>query len=397
MGVVVEAVQGERKGFGGVVGVVEGRRGDRRVSGVVCEGVCRIVGSREWEGMEDDMGGLEEVEEKEEEGGEVEEGWKRGCEKRIVELLVEELEGGKGVWRMICLGWLLRPDELRREFCEKNGLKELVRLLGRDGKGIKEGRNEEGYVDRDEREFVYRTLFVVWMLSFVKKLNCRRVVLNSVISTRLIKVLVALLDDVRKQRLKVARITLAILRNLVDGKNCESLQKRVKQDMVSVGMMNVLDRVFNTVGQLWCADIETAADAEFLKNTLEEAEKDMTTFDRYIAQVSSGSLQWSSMHRDPMFFKEHVEKLVSSHRRIIQRLAEVVAPDTKVADEIRIIACNDLKQIVDTLPSVRAVSENVPKLKAHLFQLMIEAKNPEVRQNALLCAQKLLVRGQTTR
>eukprot|EP00172_Hildenbrandia_rubra_P003944 Plantae.Rhodophyta-Hildenbrandia_rubra.ctg7089.p1 GENE.Plantae.Rhodophyta-Hildenbrandia_rubra.ctg7089~~Plantae.Rhodophyta-Hildenbrandia_rubra.ctg7089.p1 ORF type:complete len:458 (+),score=88.20 Plantae.Rhodophyta-Hildenbrandia_rubra.ctg7089:3487-4860(+) len=355
---VLDGVKNVEDGLGKMVGIVVERISDREMSETAGTAVSTALGWRE----------LDDLSAK----------WVGECSRRLVDTLITEVSLTKNLWALDCLGLLLKRDGVRIVFCERDGLTTLVEVLRAGG---------------DDREEVYKTVFAVWMLSFAGSDNAKKVVLSYALSSRLIMALLSLLDDLRKQRLKVVRVTLATLRNL--SKEDESNSKlctEFRQEMVSMGMKNVLEKMFSVVGSLWCSDMEAGLDAEFLKETLAKEEDAMSSFDKYAAEVRSGALHQSSMHRDDNFFLVNAEKFVSTHRDIILSLAKMTSIKTNFSDEERVIACSDLEKIIESGPIPRSICLKLPNLKANLLYLMTSAENLELRQASLACVQRLLMK-----
>ena len=165
--------------------------------------------------------------------------------------------------------------------------------------------------------------------------------------------------------------------------------------MVGVGVRKMLVDVTRTAsafGSLQDWDREAAADVECLFDVLAKEENEMTTFDKYLGELRSGALRWSSMHLDESFFVANIEEIGPKARELVLKLAEYISGNAAVPDEARAIACSDLAFIVRISPVARSITLSVPNLKSNIMALMTSAADSQVRQKALVCAQALLTR-----
>ncbi|KAJ2144114.1 H(+)-transporting V1 sector ATPase subunit H [Coemansia sp. RSA 678] len=126
-----------------------------------------------------------------------------------------------------------------------------------------------------------------------------------------------------------------------------------------------------------------------LTDTLAEHTGIMTSWDEYVNQLKSGKLEWSGWHRSEQFWKIHVAKMDENDHRIVRLLARVLmAPessDTSVA-----VACHDLSQYVKYNPEGKKFVAKVGA-KQRVMQLMTEGATAEVKYEALMCVQQIML------
>merc|ERR1712137_1247790 len=99
------------------------------------------------------------------------------------------------------------------------------------------------------------------------------------------------------------------------------------------------------------------ADAQLLQEKLEIVFEDMSTFDEYASEVSSGLLEWSPVHRSEKFWRENVERLNDDRHKLVKILIQLL--ETSTDPKVLAVAAHDVgeyvrhyprgKQVLDTL------------------------------------------------
>ncbi|KAK9188267.1 hypothetical protein WN944_019668 [Citrus x changshan-huyou] len=148
---------------------------------------------------------------------------------------------------------------------------------------------------------------------------------------------------------KVVRVVVLILRNLLPKGNFAA-------EMIDLGLPQVVQSL---KAQAW-------SDEDLLEglNQLEEGLKDnikrLSSFDKYKQEVLLGHLDWSPMHKDPLFWRDNITNFEENDFQFIQyhSAGRVIVTDLKA-------------------------KERVMKLMNH--------ENTEVTKSALLCIQKLFL------
>ncbi|KAK3269306.1 hypothetical protein CYMTET_22246, partial [Cymbomonas tetramitiformis] len=104
-------------------------------------------------------------------------------------------------------------------------------------------------------------------------------------------------------------------------------------------------------------------------------------------EVLSGTLDWSSMHTDPAFWRENVTKFEEKDckvLRVLLKLLEVSRDSRTLA-----VACHDVGQFMQHHSHGKFIVQEL-KGKELAMGLMAHA-DPEVQKQALLCVQKLMI------
>lgn len=318
--------------------------------------------------------------------------------RRFVNSLITEIALTASPRALGALGALLRRDFARVAFCHRDGLSTLADTLLTEpgtahtsiGKAVSGGDAEN--TTADAVAATYHAVFAVWMLSFSTSSDSVQVLLSCALSTRLVLVLANLLDHASGQRIKIARLTLASLRNLATGTT--DLHSRIRKDMVAAEIPVVLDRLMRHgtgPGSVLGRDSEAIDDAQFLAELLQHEQSAMSTVEMYVAELRSGALHWSAIHRNAGFWTANAQTLVSSNREVLSMLADVIAGNVDASDEARSVACSDLAHVLRESVTGRAAALSHPNLKRDLMNLMTSAGDPSVKGAALTCVQLLLL------
>ncbi|ERN17435.1 hypothetical protein AMTR_s00037p00233030 [Amborella trichopoda] len=126
-------------------------------------------------------------------------------------------------------------------------------------------------------------------------------------------------------------------------------------------------------------------------NQLEEGLKDnikkLCSFDKYEQEVLLGHLDWSPMHRDPVFWRENITNFEENDFQIVRVLLTIL--DTSTDPRALAVACYDLSQFIQYHPAGRGILSDL-KAKDWVMKLM-NHENPEVIKNALLGIQRLFL------
>ncbi|KAI0567289.1 V-ATPase subunit H [Gracilaria domingensis] len=315
---------------------------------------------------------------------------------RLIAMLITELVLTSSPPALSALAKLLRRDAARYIFCKKDGVSTLASILrttpGHSFTAIGE-QIAHAQTNADPVEASYHAVFAVWMLTFAKHSNVVHMFLKSVVSSRLVVVLAKLLNHSSGQRLKIARVTLASLRNMATG--ATDLHREVRRDLVCTDIPHTLQRIMHMTsgaGSLIGKDDDAMADAHALHELLLKEKASMSSLQAYISELKFGALHWSPLHTDSLFWEKNAAKLVQSHREVLTLLSDTISSG-KASDEERLIACHDLVCLIQYSPTGRHAIASIPGLKACLMKLMTSAPNPQLRHKALNCVQLILLSG----
>eukprot|EP01114_Cavostelium_apophysatum_P023162 TRINITY_DN863_c0_g1_i1.p1 TRINITY_DN863_c0_g1~~TRINITY_DN863_c0_g1_i1.p1 ORF type:complete len:459 (-),score=149.73 TRINITY_DN863_c0_g1_i1:15-1391(-) len=247
-----------------------------------------------------------------------------------------------------------RKNQFREAFAAQDGLKLLGNILEAKSKSV---------------QILYQTLYCLWLLSY------STTVAEQINNTTVIKNLVECLKRTGTHD-KVIRMTLATLRNLM---NVSSNNEQ----MIDAGIIKPLENLKN---RNW-ADDDLTEDLDKLNDVLHQNIALLSTFDVFKKELQSGSLDWTPAHRSEKFWKENVHHFEDDNNKALILLKDILANSSDPT--VLSVACFDAGEVARFHPRGRTLIQQVG-LKVPLMKHM-EDKNPEVRKQALLAVQKLMV------
>jgi V-type H+-transporting ATPase subunit H len=254
-----------------------------------------------------------------------------------------------------CLSNLLKKTSVRTLFVQADGVKLLIPLISPAS-------------TQQSTQFLYETCLCIWLLSFYDA------AVDYLSTTRVMPRLVEVVKSSTKE--KVVRVVVMSLRNLL-AKGAFAAQ------MIDLGMLQIVQ---NLKAQAW-TDEDLLDALNQLEVTLKDSLKKLSSFDKYKQQVLLGHLDFSPMHKDPMFWRENINNFEENDFQILRVLMTVI--DTSTDTTALAVACYDLSQFLQYHPSGRIVVADL-KAKDRVMKLM-NHDNAEVRKNALLCVQRLFL------
>jgi len=247
-----------------------------------------------------------------------------------------------------------KKDEIREYFAAEDGLNLLANLLEKKNKNV---------------QILYQTVYCLWILTYNAKVAA---LIND---TRVIRCLVELLRKTGTHD-KVIRMSLATLRNLLNvSKNNEQ--------MIDFGIMKPLENLQN---RNW-ADEDITDDLKYISDNLQTNINALSTFDVFKQELQSGDLDWTPAHRSEKFWKENVHHFEEDNCKALRLLKEILAGSDNSL--VLSVACFDVGEFARFHPRGRTLIQQMG-LKVPLMKHM-EDKNADVRKQALLAVQKLMV------
>ncbi|CAE8623305.1 unnamed protein product [Polarella glacialis] len=219
--------------------------------------------------------------------------------------------------------------------------------------------------------YLYKCVFAIWMLSFDSE------------ATKVLKerqVIKKIRDIVTCSRVeKVIRLCLTVLKNFLGNKGlCE--------DIVEEG---ILEAVQVLEFEKW-RDTELYDDIRDMATQISSEVNEMSNFERYERELQTGRLQWGFIHSSK-FWAENALKFESNDFRALKVLAglllSLLTDSTTLA-----VACHDLGEFVTLHPFGKKKVAQL-QVKERVMELMgnTEASHKEVRREALLCCQKIML------
>lgn len=254
-----------------------------------------------------------------------------------------------------CLAALLKEPMVRSSFVQADGVKLLTPLISPAS-------------TQQSIQLLYETCLCVWLLSYYEP------AVEYLATTRTLPRLIDVVKSSTKE--KVVRVVVLILRNLLPKGNFAA-------QMIDLGLPQVVQSL---KAQAW-------SDEDLLEglNQLEEGLKDnikrLSSFDKYKQEVLLGHLDWSPMHKDPLFWRDNITNFEENDFQILRVLLTIL--DTSSDPRALAVACFDLSQFIQYHPAGRVIVTDL-KAKERVMKLM-NHENTEVTKSALLCIQRLFL------
>ncbi|XP_047327094.1 V-type proton ATPase subunit H [Impatiens glandulifera] len=253
------------------------------------------------------------------------------------------------------LATLLKEPTVRSSFVQADGVKLLIPLISPAS-------------TQQSIQLLYETCLCIWLLSFYEP------AVEYLATSRTIPRLIDVVKGSTKE--KVVRVVVLTLRNLLP-------KGTFGAQMVDLGLPQIVQ---NLKAQAW-------SDEDLLEalNQLEEGLKDnikkLSSFDKYKQEVLLGHLDWSPMHKDPIFWREKINNFEENDFQILRVLITILG--TSNDPRALSVACYDLSQFIQYHPAGRVIVTDL-KAKDQVMKLM-NHENSEVTKNALLCIQRLFL------
>ena len=254
-----------------------------------------------------------------------------------------------------CLATLLKEPVVRSSFVQADGVKLLVPLISPAS-------------TQQSIQLLYETCLCIWLLSYYEP------AIEYLATSRTLPRLIDVVKSSTKE--KVVRVVVLTLKNLMS-------KGTLGAQMVDLQLAQVVQSL---KAQAW-------SDEDLLEalNSLEEGLKDnikrLSSFDMYKQEVLLGHLDWSPMHKDPIFWRENINNFEENDFQILRVLITIL--DTSNDPRTLAVACYDLSQFIQCHSAGRIIVSDL-KAKERVMKLM-NHENAEVTKNALLCIQRLFL------
>ncbi|KAK4343290.1 hypothetical protein RND71_036384 [Anisodus tanguticus] len=254
-----------------------------------------------------------------------------------------------------CLATLLKEPVVRRSFVQADGVKLLVHLISPAS-------------TQQSIQLLYETCLSVWLLSYYEP------AIEYLATSRVVPRLIEVVKGLTKE--KVVRVVILTLRNLLS-------KGTFGAQMVD---LDVLQIVQNLKAQAW-SDEDLLDALNKLEEGLKDNIKKLSSYDKYKQEVLLGNLDWSPMHKDPLFWKENINNFEENEFQILRVLMTIL--DTSSDARTLAVACYDLSQFIQFHPAGRIIVGDL-KAKERVMNLL-NHEIAEVTKNALLCIQRLFL------
>jgi len=217
-------------------------------------------------------------------------------------------------------------------------------------------------------QLLYEATLCMWLLSFHDD------AVEAFSSGRVLPRLVEVVKSSTKE--KVVRVAVMTFRNL-------SSKGNFAAEMVDLGMPKVVQSLKL---QAW-NDEDLSQALVVVDAALKDSIRKLSSFDKYKSEVCSGHLDWSPMHKDPVFWRENISKFEENDFQVLRVLITLL--DNSQDSKTLAVACHDLAQFIQIHPAGRGIVLDL-KAKERVMKHM-SSSDPEVAKQALLCVQKILL------
>jgi V-type H+-transporting ATPase subunit H len=216
---------------------------------------------------------------------------------------------------------------------------------------------------------LYKSVFAIWCLSFDAEIT------GQLMSQGVIEKIKSVLTSTRVE--KVVRLGLTLMKNfLADKSMCE--------DIVEKGLLEVVQQLEY---EKW-RDTELYDDIRDTSNSISFEVAEMSNFDRYERELRSGKLTWGFIHSSK-FWGENVMKFDKNDFAALKSLRSILEDEDK--DPVTLaVACHDVGEFVALHPLGKK-KVNELGLKMFVMKHMQDQSDREVRREALLCCQKIML------
>jgi V-type H+-transporting ATPase subunit H len=254
-----------------------------------------------------------------------------------------------------CLSAILKEPVVRSSFVQSDGLKLLIPLISPAS-------------TQQSIQLLYETCLCVWLLSYYEPAN------EYLATSRCLPRLIDVIKSSTKE--KVVRVVVLTLKNLLP-------KGTFGTQMVEFGLLQIVQSLKS---QAW-SDEDLLEALNQLEDGLKDNIKKLSSFDKYKQEVLLGHLDWSPMHKDPLFWRENVTSFEENDFQILRVLLTIL--DTSSDPRTLAVACYDLSQFIQIHPAGRIIVTDL-KAKERVMKLM-NHENAELTKNALLCIQRLFL------
>jgi len=267
------------------------------------------------------------------------------------------------------LQMLLRQEEYRRPFFEyANSIRQLRDILSRDAS--------------TNIQIQYMTMVVMWTLTFDKHIAGS---LDQGTSG-VIGEISALMRSSRKD--KVIRMCLATLVNLLHKPAKYSQKQKNAELMISHKVLPYVAKRIET--EDFGGDDDIEADLKTLHTKLDQIYEEMSSFDEYASEISSGLLEWSPVHRSGKFWRENAVRLNEDRYKLVKILIQLL--ETSSDPIVLAVAAHDCGEYVRHYPKGKGIIEKLGG-KKYIMRHMTNKEHPQVRYEALVAVQKLMTQN----
>jgi len=170
-------------------------------------------------------------------------------------------------------------------------------------------------------QILYLGCFSLWLLSYNKA---------TFDAFKECKVVRRLVEVIKKSihREKVVRVALSGLKNLL-------IDAHFNEEMIALQLTKIMQPIFSKTN--W-KDEDVIKDAKLISEQLEAKIEELSSWEKYRGEVTSGNLQWSPVHND-QFFRENASRFEDHNFEVVRALIELLESKEPLTLEV---CCHDL-------------------------------------------------------
>ncbi|CAI5455988.1 unnamed protein product [Caenorhabditis angaria] len=258
-----------------------------------------------------------------------------------------------------CLQMMLRIDEYRNVFVDHEGIEALVAALS----------------GKTNFQLQYQLIFALWCLTFNTEIA------NKTTKLGVIQTLGDILSESTKE--KVSRIILSTFVNILNKADEREIKREAALQMVQCKTLKTLELMESKKYD----DPDLEEDIRFLNEELMSSVHDLSSYDEYLAEVRSGRLTWSPVHKSDKFWRDNAQKFNDKQFEVLKTLIKLLEGSQDPL--ILCVAAHDIGEYVRHYPRGKTLVEQFQGKQA--VMKLLTAEDPNVRYHALLAVQKLMV------
>lgn len=180
---------------------------------------------------------------------------------------------------------------------------------------------------------------------------------------------------------KISRMTVACLLNLA-----KSEDRNILAEIFSTSLPRLVDTMIESKSYRAHKDAEYEADVKALAAVLEKNYRELSTFERWSAEVTSGALRWGVVHSEK-FWKENHRFMEADDWGMLVKL---IACLDKTADaETVCVALFDLGEFTRVYPNGRVITSRLGGKDKALK--LVQSENEDVQNSALQSVSKIMI------
>lgn len=269
-----------------------------------------------------------------------------------------------GVWdqALPALTILARGSDVRKQLVTAGLVSSVTAILKRLGAN-------------GNAQHIYELCFVLWTLSLGEP------DLQAFLLAGSVPVLVDFVSAAPTR--KIVRMALAALRNLgsTDDEN-------IVNEMLTAGLLKLVETLSHAGFVKQAADVEIESDFKVLYEVLHRNHKELSTFERWAAEVNTGTLRWGILHTE-RFWRDNAKFTEKDNFLNIKKLIALL----KSSDSTVVcVALYDIGEFVRFYPNGRVVVSRLGGKEVVMGMMGNASDNTgDVQKHVLQCISKIMV------